>query len=653
MKRANEDMLEAGCLLDDGKYLLCARKLEALNSVVCDTSIDLSSCDEERAKAFEALKVELTMLLEKLHLELGRQWDAAFKITEETTNSTTRGAAGRKLVTLQLGMSREELKHLTEAMHSTELLEFRVNRFALRLLNLVLKPVVRHHVVVSEDLDKHAVKIEWQDNQKLRPQSEDVFDSLAKVFKLLIQDLDNELLSQIGSRCYESFSQTLVDECLRHAVPSTKEELPLFEPVARSTEAFVRQLIQHGFAPEEVDTNPCPIISFVRDIDDTFAEKRVASILETARAIMKEDLHNARTVDETKKLTDTEFAVLADKKLKLGSLDTTEASPELEELGQVYGFSVHDSLFRFPRCQVSAHVFKLLDLVNSTLEESCASPPRLAARLICVARTIFQLYRDVMPIFHRDVLARFPQHCALALTNCMYLAYECSTLGFAYRQLLPEAQVAELATFADIIAPLRTEGRRIFQRQLQEQRQQLRAVLSQLRQLLDEQHQPDSAALPPRAEQCLRQVVHQLRHLRQVWQHVLPSHVYSRAIGLLLDAVVDELTNHTLALEDIAADSATQMATLFAFVEEKAPEIFVIDDDDSSSRHDVVRFVCSWQRFKELIFVLNASLREIEDRWAGGKGPLAVEFTAEQVKQLVRALFQNTDRRAAVLSRIK
>lgn len=40
-------------------------------------------------------------------------------------------------------------------------------------------------------------------------------------------------------------------------------------------------------------------------------------------------------------------------------------------------------------------------------------------------------------------------------------------------------------------------------------------------------------------------------------------------------------------------------------------------------------------------------------RWVGGCGPLANEFTPEEVRRLVRALFQNTDRRAAFLSSIK
>lgn len=69
--------------------------------------------------------------------------------------------------------------------------------------------------------------------------------------------------------------------------------------------------------------------------------------------------------------------------------------------------------------------------------------------------------------------------------------------------------------------------------------------------------------------------------------------------------------------------------------------------------HAINRSVTKWQRLLELIKILEASLRDIQDRWADGKGPLAHEFTAIQVKQLIRALFQNTERRAALLTTIK
>lgn len=63
--------------------------------------------------------------------------------------------------------------------------------------------------------------------------------------------------------------------------------------------------------------------------------------------------------------------------------------------------------------------------------------------------------------------------------------------------------------------------------------------------------------------------------------------------------------------------------------------------------------VSSFGRLQELRHVLGASLAEIADRWTDGQGPLAAVFGADDVKQMIRALFQNTDRRAAVLAKIK
>jgi len=36
------------------------------------------------------------------------------------------------------------------------------------------------------------------------------------------------------------------------------------------------------------------------------------------------------------------------------------------------------------------------------------------------------------------------------------------------------------------------------------------------------------------AERAISQVVHQLRHLVNVWRNVLPAHIYAKALGALL-----------------------------------------------------------------------------------------------------------------------
>lgn len=63
--------------------------------------------------------------------------------------------------------------------------------------------------------------------------------------------------------------------------------------------------------------------------------------------------------------------------------------------------------------------------------------------------------------------------------------------------------------------------------------------------------------------------------------------------------------------------------------------------------------VKSWVKLQELIFVLGGSLKDIENHWKDGTGPLAVHFRNEELRSLIKALFQNTQMRANLLSKIK
>lgn len=63
--------------------------------------------------------------------------------------------------------------------------------------------------------------------------------------------------------------------------------------------------------------------------------------------------------------------------------------------------------------------------------------------------------------------------------------------------------------------------------------------------------------------------------------------------------------------------------------------------------------VPKWIKLTQLKMILNASLVQITEQWSEGKGPLTLHYKAEEVKSLIRALFQNTDRRANALFLIK
>ena len=68
-------------------------------------------------------------------------------------------------------------------------------------------------------------------------------------------------------------------------------------------------------------------------------------------------------------------------------------------------------------------------------------------------------------MFHRDALAQFPQHAALALTNCLYLSHRCATFPHAYRHRLPKVIADDISSvsFADMVLKLRTTGIEVFQ----------------------------------------------------------------------------------------------------------------------------------------------------------------------------------------------
>lgn len=118
------------------------------------------------------------------------------------------------------------------------------------------------------------------------------------------------------------------------------------------------------------------------------------------------------------------------------------------------------------------------------------------------------------------------------------------------------------------------------------------------------------------------------------------------------------MINSLTALEDISLDAACKLNLLTTLIKDKGASLFLpvteIDNKpNNNAEADLHRHVPSWTRFNELCLILNGSLQEIADRWADGMGPLATEFTPNEVKQLIRALFQNTEKRAATLAKIK
>jgi len=117
---------------------------------------------------------------------------------------------------------------------------------------------------------------------------------------------------------------------------------------------------------------------------------------------------------------------------------------------------------------------------------------------------------------------------------------------------------------------------------------------------------------------------------------------------------LNEICSKVLSCEDISANTANELADSFTKLAVETATVFQKENMTAQETQVVAsKAVPKWDRFRLLTFVLTASMRDIGDKWVNGCGPLSAAFTAEEIRKLVRALFQNTDHRAAFLASIK
>jgi protein transport protein DSL1/ZW10 len=169
--------------------------------------------------------------------------------------------------------------------------------------------------------------------------------------------------------------------------------------------------------------------------------------------------------------------------------------------------------------------------------------------------------------------------------------------------------------------------------------------------------------LGPGATKIVRQCLRQLEVLKNVWQIILPTQLYNKSMGTLLNEFCGDIIKRICSLEDISSDVANGLVDLIGTIVEKAPSIFEVSylrglrsvfltDKFMQDPLQVSIHVKLWTKLSQLRMILGASLIQITEQWSEGKGPLTLNYKAEDVKNLIRALFQNTDRRANALASI-
>ncbi|XP_017348824.1 centromere/kinetochore protein zw10 homolog [Ictalurus punctatus] len=608
-----------------------------------------------------ALSSELTVQRENLIYHLGEEWKqlAVWKLppTKELTGMQSFLTTALHLVG---GESKEEtnvpdpfLSSVLQALAIQGELHKKIKLFGQVLLKYMLKPLIMYPsllVEVSEHLEVGTVlSLQSKENRAERPTPEDVYAKILLVLKTLHKHLfdtavgEKKVSAILGDQIWEEMSDCIIRECLLHSIPTNSSQLADYDTVIKQTEDFERHLKEMDY----LSGDSTDLLKYARNVNCHFASKKCQDVIVAARKLMTSEMHNT-------------VKISPDYKLSLPKLPSHGAGSKEKQEGKKGGQTVQPILENekqlgqrtlcLPVCRISESVQQLMQLAIKTLSEAVGSSHQCAVQLFYTTRNIFHLFYDVVPTYHKDNLLKFPHLAAIQHNNCMFLAHHLLTLGHQFRPHLPLKD--GVVYFVDLVPGFRKLGAQCFVAQMNVQKAEMLERLSTARNFCNLDDKDNYTA----ASKAVRQVIHQLKRLGKVWQDVLPVNIYCKSMGSLLNTAISELITKIMMLEDISTEDGERLFTLCQTIIEEGPLVFTPLPDESKNKkyqEEVPVYVKKWMTFKELSLVLQASLQDIVDRWAEGKGPLAQEFSSNEMKSLIRALFQNTDRRAIALTKIK
>ncbi|XP_016088830.1 centromere/kinetochore protein zw10 homolog isoform X1 [Sinocyclocheilus grahami] len=609
-----------------------------------------------------ALSSEITIQRENLIYHLGEEWQklAVWKLPSTKTELTSVKSFLKTALHLNRGGSKgdESVPHallpsILQALSIQGELHKKMKLFGQVLFKYMLKPLIIFPslvVEVSSQPEQGAVlSLQCTETKADHPDPSQVYTKVLTVLKtlheqLFVVSIDEKKVSEVlGDLIWKEMSECIIRECLVHSIPANSSQLAEYSEVIKQTEDFESSLKKMGYlAGDSTD-----LLKYARNVNCHFASKKCQDVIVAARKLMASEMHNTVKITPEYKLSIPKLPSPSggEKERK----ESCKKSAHYDQQSLENEKQLSPNTMCLPVCRISESVQQLMDLAIQTLSEAVGSSPQCAVQLFYTVRNIFHLFYDVVPTYHKDNFLKLPHLAAIQHNNCMFIAHHLLTLGFQFKPYLPLKD--GVAYFVDLVPGFRRLGARCFVAQMNVQKAEMLERLSTARNFsnLDDENNYSVAS------KAIRQVIHQLRRLGKVWQDVLPVNIYCKSIGTLLNTAISELINKIMMLEDISNMDGERLRTLCQTIIEEGPLVFnPLPEENKNKKYqeEVPVYAKKWMTLKEISMVLNANLQEIVDRWAEGKGPLAVEFSCNEMKSLIRALFKNTERRAAALAKI-
>lgn len=582
----NEDLLAFDGFLVTKSYVKCMELVKKMLAMI--NSVPDNECLDALIELNSIIWTKREQLFGELH--------------DVFTDSVITTSDDNKIV-LKIKQNNTELEEALTALYIENNSKiYLLQKFVIFLRDEVLIALIDYVTQINIQNDMSFNILEIEKKAKKPDTYNNVFKRIECFTQFLFEHFNLELdsntttTSYIGTNLRDHLSELLINNCLERTIPSTMEGLEEYNVVIKDTEQLQKTLVKYNI----FDENTMSIQDYANNINVLFINKKCLEYSKLAESIMKKDLHDM-----------TEVGVPYDPNNPSGYDPAS-----------------------FHQCSVSKSVIELCTLCEKIIERAIDSSEVFCGPLVCTAQNIVYKYGSFVSEYHKRLLQTIPQQIALFYNNCDYLSHESSIWNSKYGEQL--RSTLNLSKIFDNMK-LMTIATSSFTTYVESQIAQINEIMK------DAGLTGKSLSkLEPVTEKCVRQCLRQQELLKTVWSKVLSYTEYNRTLGVIFSSLCEFIVNAVVKFEDIPSDVAEQLVEIIKIILNRGPKLF-------TDPNEISLYVETWHRLNELNFVLGASLIGITDRWADGKGVLALYFKTAEMRQLIRALFQNTDKRAAVL----
>ncbi|KAJ5445277.1 hypothetical protein N7491_001359 [Penicillium cf. griseofulvum] len=226
----------------------------------------------------------------------------------------------------------------------------------------------------------------------------------------------------------------------------------------------------------------------------------------------------------------------------------------------------------------------------------------------------------------------------------MYLYNDSLYLAEEIRKLVEEHDLSRLQPDVEALEKF---GKLAYSKEMQTQRTIVTDLLDGAQGFGQCSEQPFQAD----CENSVSATVDRIRDVYKEWQPILSHSALLQSVGSLLSTVINKVVIDIEDLGDISEDQSRQLVS-FCNQLSKLEDLFMPETDGDAEALPVTAiYVPSWFRFQYMINILESSLADIKFLWL--EGELGLEFSAEEVIDLIEALFAESDHRRRAISEIR